>query len=42
MKRIISLDLATTYYFQRPNSKYTMGGLINMEIRIFNLNGTIG
>ena len=42
MKRIISLDLATTYYFKRPNSNYTMGGLINLEIRIFNLNGTIG
>ena len=42
MKRIVSLDLATTYYFKRPNSNYTMGGLINLEIRIFNLNGTIG
>ena len=42
MKRIISLDLTTTYYFKRPNSNFTMGGLINVEIRIFNLNGTIG
>ena len=42
MKRIISLDLATTYYFKPPNSNYTMGGLIHLEIRIFNLNGTLG
>ena len=42
MKRIISMDLATTYYFMRPTSNWTMAGLINLEIRIFNLNGTIG
>ena len=42
MKRIISLDLVTTYYFKRPTSNWTMGGLINLEIQISNLNGAIG
>ena len=42
MKRIISLDLVTTYYFKRPTSNWIMGGLINLEIQISNLNGVIG
>ena len=42
IKRIISLDLVTTYYFKRPSSNWSIAGLVNIETQIFNLNGPLG
>ncbi len=42
MKNIISLDLPTAYYLQRPSSKWVLSGITNIETRIYNLNALLG
>ena len=37
MNHLKSLDLITNYYFKRPSSAWTMAGLTNVEVQIFNL-----
>ena len=37
--KILSLDLADKYYFQRPSSGWVLAGLPNIEIRLMRLTG---
>ena len=37
MRHVISLDLPTNYYLKKPSSNWTLGGLANVQIRIFDL-----
>ena len=37
MNHLQSLDLTTNYYLKRPSSAWTMAGLTNVEVQIFNL-----
>ena len=38
-KKILSLDLADKYYFQRPSSGWILAGLPNLEIKIMRIRG---
>jgi DNA-directed RNA polymerase subunit RPC12/RpoP len=37
MKHIVSLDLATNFYLQKPSSAWTLAGLTNINVFIFDL-----
>ena len=40
MKRIVNLDLSNAYYLQKPSSAWTMAGLTNVQIDIYDLKHT--
>ena len=42
IKHIIALDLPTTMYMQRPDSQWSIAGLVNIETWIFNLEAPLG
>ena len=42
IKKIISKDIATTMYMLRPDSQWSVAGLVNLQTQIFNLDAILG
>ena len=42
IKQIISSDLSTSMYIQRPDSHWSVAGLANLEMRVYDLDHLLG
>ena len=42
IKKIISSDIPTTVYTQRPDSQWSVAGLVNLEMRVYYLDFLLG